>query len=101
MGTTVGEGGGEIVLGQLFLDRLGKRTCVIAIKTFYPHIFANIYGFVIQNLTEYIHCTSKLFITIHKILKPGTLVLFLLIYIKNPPSQYSLYQTITIDFRLY
>jgi hypothetical protein len=57
MGTTVGEGGGEIVLGQLFLDRLGKRTCVIAIKTFYPHIFANIYGFVIQNLTEYIHCT--------------------------------------------
>ena len=38
MGTTVGEGGGEIVLGQLFLDRLGKRTCVIAIKTFYPHI---------------------------------------------------------------
>ena len=40
MGTTVGEGGGEIVLGQLFLDRLGKRTCVIAIKTFYPHIKA-------------------------------------------------------------
>ena len=38
MGTTVGEGGGEIVLGQLFLDRLGKRMCVIAIKTFYPHI---------------------------------------------------------------
>ncbi len=60
-----------------------------------------LFSFVIQNLTEYIHCTSKLFITIHKILKPGTLVLFLLIYIKNPPSQYSLYQTITIDFRLY